>query len=286
MYTHAHTLFHCWGLHCWGFYSRFYQWAPVFTNSLSSRYISQFCLYVVITYPEGNRSYTWLGIRSQSGGAPCPKVWRISPTGTASVWSYRGPYLQLQLSLSQLNPVRQVGETRAKRHHKSKWAETVPHLCPSLFHLGINRHKDQSCGNQTVNTESPCRIQNFLIYWFISAASSWPNSDYKWALQSISVSVSERKNSQTEALSKTTGFTEVLNLPLSRMPRLPRSPILFPWAPFSALTICSWTSVMMLCNISKAEKKLKKRRALSRATHIVSGLPVCRSSVSFVLHTT
>lgn len=144
----------------------------------------------------------------------------------ASVWSYWGPYLQLQLSLSQLNPEHQVGETVAKCHRKSKWTEIVLHLCPRLFCLGINRHKDQSCGNQTGNTEPRWRIQNFLIYWFINAASSWPNSDYKWAIQSISVNVSERKNSQTEALSKSMGFREVLNLALNRMPHLPRSPIL------------------------------------------------------------
>lgn len=102
------------------------------------------------------------------GPALHPKVWRISPTGTAEgnlhvwnttlkhsqsrwthpsthkkliqllkvakpVWSYWGPYLQLQLSLSQLNPVGQVGETRAKCHHKSRWAEIVSHLCQGYF---------------------------------------------------------------------------------------------------------------------------------------------------------
>lgn len=65
------------------FCSWFYQWEPICRSSLSSRYISHFCLYVVITYPEGNRSYPWLGIRSCSGLAPGPMVWRISPTGTA-----------------------------------------------------------------------------------------------------------------------------------------------------------------------------------------------------------
>lgn len=199
------------------FCSWFYDWALTFTNSLSSRYISHFCPYIVITYPARNHNYTWLGTRSYLGPALCPRVWRISPTGTAegnlhvrniklkhshsrwthpsthevnaiikgckaSVWSYQGPYLQLQLSLSQLNPVCHVGETGAKYHHKSKWVEIVWYLCPSLFCLGINRHKDQRCGSQTAKTEPPCGIQNFLSCWFINAASSWLNSDYKWAL--------------------------------------------------------------------------------------------------------
>lgn len=73
--------------------------------------------------------------------------------------------------------------SKAKCHHKSKWAETVPHLCPCLFCLGVSRHEDQSCGNQTGTMERPCRIQNFLAYWLINTASSWPN----WLQMSIIV---------------------------------------------------------------------------------------------------
>ena len=46
----------------------------------------------------------------------------------ATVWSYRGPYLQLQLSLSQLNPVCQVGDTRAKYATTSQIEQRLYHF--------------------------------------------------------------------------------------------------------------------------------------------------------------
>lgn len=142
----------------------------------SQKDISHFCLYSQRYLPREEPQLHLARYQKLFRTSTMPKAWRISLTRTAEanlhvqllkvckagVWSRQGLYVELQFSLS---PVCQVGETKAKCHHNSKWAETVSHLCSSLFCFSINRHKDQSCGNQTGNPEPPCRTHNFLTYW-------------------------------------------------------------------------------------------------------------------------